>query len=192
MRKLILVAQTSLDGFVAGPKGEFDNFIGDEENLEFVCSLTDDADTALFGRVSYQLLDSDWPTAANRPNATKNVIKYSNWYNSVPKFVLSKTLQSAHSKNTRIISENIAAEINKIKQSSGEGNKNILIFGSPSTVHTLIELNLLDGIWLLIHPVIFGQGIPLFKDSKKLIKLKRSATKQFSNGMTGLHYYLDK
>ena len=51
MKKLILIAQTSFDGFVAGPNGGFDNFIGDEENLEFVCSLTDDADTALFGRI---------------------------------------------------------------------------------------------------------------------------------------------
>jgi dihydrofolate reductase len=189
MRKLILIAQTSFDGFVAGSKGEFDNFIGDEENLEFVCSLTDDADAALFGRVSYQLLDSHWPTAAKEPNATKSKVNYSNWYNRVAKFVLSKTLQSGNSKNTRIISENISAEINKIKQQDG---KNILIFGSPSTVHSLIELNLLDGFWWLIHPVIFGQGIPLFKDGKKVIKLKLSATKQLSNGMIALNYYVDK
>lgn len=185
MRKLMVIVHTSIDGFVAGINGEFDNFIGDEENLEFVCSLTDGADAALFGRVSYRLLDSDWPTAAGRPNATKNMIRYSNWYNSVPKIVLSKTLQQADAKNARIISKNIPAEINKIKQQPG---KNILIFGSPTTVHSLIELNLLDGFWILIHPVIFGQGIPLFTGSKKPVKLNLSATKQFLNGMVGLNY----
>lgn len=191
MRKLILIVQTSFDGFVAGPNGEFDNFIGDEENLEFVCSLKDDADAALFGRVSYQLLDSDWPTAANKPNATKSVIKYSNWYNRVPKIVLSKTLQSGKSKNTTIIRENISAEINKIKQSRNGGSKSILMFGSPTAVHSLIELDLSDGFWQLIHPVIFGQGIPLFKENiKKIIKLNLSTTKRLSNGTIALNYYV--
>jgi dihydrofolate reductase len=185
MRKLILVVHSSFDGFVAGPDGGFDNFIGGEENLEFVCSLTDDADAALFGRVSYQLLESDWPTAAIRPHATKNVIKYSNWYNSVPKIVLSKTLQLSDTKNTFVISDNIAEAINKIKTQPG---KNILLFGSPGTVHSLIEQNLLDGVWLLIHPVIFGEGIPLFKGLKKVTKLTLAKTKQLSNGMMALNY----
>jgi len=193
MRKLILIAQTSFDGFVAGPNGEFDNFIDDKENLEFVCSLTDDADTALFGRKSYQMLEVDWPTAANKPNATEAVIKYSNWYNSVPKFVLSKTLQAGNSKNTSIISENISAEINKIKQPGTSGSKNILMFGGPTAVHSLIELDLLDCVWLILHPIIFGQGIPLFKnDIKKVIKLKLLATKQLSSGTMVLNYDIDR
>ncbi len=83
-------------------------------------------------------MDGDWPTAANKPNATKNEIKYSNWYNKVPKIVLSKTLQISNKKNTTVISKNIAHEINKIKNQPG---KDILIFGSPTTVHSLIEEN---------------------------------------------------
>jgi len=85
MRELILVVHTSLDGFVAGPKGELDGFNAAEENLPFVCQLTEGADTALFGRISYELLNSHWPTAKNRPNATKGVIDYSNWYNEAKK-----------------------------------------------------------------------------------------------------------
>jgi dihydrofolate reductase len=156
-----------------------------------VCSLTDDADAALFGRRSYQLLDSDWPTAADRPNATKGVINYSNWYNRVPKYVLSGTLQSGNSANTHIITGNIFDAINKIKQPGDGGNKNILMFGGPEAARSLIELDLIDGFWLLIHPVIFGQGIPLFKnDSKKVMKLTLAATKQLSNGMMALNYYV--
>jgi dihydrofolate reductase len=193
MRKLILIVQTSFDGFVAGAHGEFDNFIGGEENLQFVCGLTDDADTALFGRVSYQLLESAWPTAADKPNATKSMIKYSNWYNRVPKIVLSKTLQSTHSENTRIISDNIPVEINKIKQPGNAGSKNILMFGSPTAAHSLVELNLLDGFWLILHPVIFGEGIPLFKeDIKKVIPLDLLSAKQLLNGTICLNYDVKK
>ena len=179
MRELTLIVQTSLDGFVAGVKGEFDDFIGGEENLEFVCGLTEEADAALFGRVSYQLLESHWPTAADKPEATKNEIRYSNWYNAVPKFVLSQTLKANNSTNTYIIPKNIEAEINHIKQQPG---KTILIFGSPTTVQSLLELYLIDSFWMIVHPVIFGKGIPFFRDRKDKIKLELLASKQLSNG----------
>jgi len=185
MRELTLIVQTSLDGFVAGPNGEFDNFLGGEENLEFVCSLTDDADAALLGRVSYQLLNSYWPAAANKPGATKYEIKYSQWYNAVPKYVLSNTLQVNHSGKTLVISENIETEINHIKQQPG---KNILIFGSPTAARYLFELNLLDSFWIIVHPVIFGQGIPFFGNRETKINLELLASKQLSNG-TFCHKY---
>jgi dihydrofolate reductase len=189
MRELTLIVQTSLDGFVAGPDGEFDNFIGGEENLEFVCSITDDADAALFGRVSYQLLDSGWPTAASKPGATKNEIIYSGWYNAVPKFVLSKTLTVKNSENTFVISKNIETEINYIKQQPG---KNILMFGSPTAVQSLFDLNLIDNFWIIVHPVIFGQGIPFFRSRKNVIKLGLLASKQLSNGTLCHKYSVSK
>jgi len=179
MRQLILIAQTSIDGFVAGVKGEFDNFIGGEENLEFVCSITDEADAAMLGRISYELLNSDWPTAADKPGATKNMVKYSNWYNGATKIVESSTLPASKTGNTIIIDDNLLKETTKIKQQEG---KNILIFGSPSIVHDLLELDLIDSIWLIVHPVIFGSGIPLFKKAQKLIKLELVTSKKLSNG----------
>ena len=189
MRELTLIVQTSFDGFVAGPKGEFDNFLGGEENLEFVCSLTDSADAALLGRVSYQLLNSDWPTTANKPGATKNEIKYSRWYNAVPKYVLSNTLKVNDSEKTLIISENIETEINHIKQQPG---KTILIFGCPTTVQYLFELNLVDSFWIIVHPVIFGQGIPFFRQRETKINLGLVDTKLLSNGTFCHKYSINK
>ena len=189
MRELTLIVQTSLDGFVAGLNGEFENFIGGEENLEFVCSLTDDADAALFGRVSYQLLDSDWPTAASKPDATKNVIKYANWYNAVSKFVLSRTLTIKDPVNTYIISKDIETKINDIKKQPG---KNILIFGSPTAAQSLFDLNLIDSFWIIVHPVIFGQGIPFFRDRKNIMKLELLDSKQLSNGTLCHKYSVSK
>ena len=166
MRQLTLVAQTSLDGFVAGLKGEFDNFIGGEENLAFVCSIIDDADAALLGRISYELLNTDWPDAANKPDATKSMIKYSNWYNSATKIIVSKTLLLNGAENTIVINDHLLSEISKIKQQEGKG---ILVFGSPSLVHSLLALDLLDSIWIIVHPVIFGSGILLFEEMQKVI-----------------------
>ena len=179
MRALNLIAQTSLDGFVAGPKGEFDNFLGGEENLQFVCSIIDEADAAMFGRVSYELINSNWPTAATRPGATKNEIKYSNWYNSATKVVFSKTMEKGKSTSICVISDNLLSEIDKLKSQAG---KNILMFGSSTVVHQLLELNVIDNIWLIVHPVLFGDGIPMFRRTSKVTRFSLLTSHQLSNG----------
>jgi len=189
MRKLILVVHISLDGFVAGPKGELDGFDAGEENLEFVCKLTEEADTALFGRISYKLLDSYWPTARDNPNATNGEIAYSTWYNNAKKIVISKTITAQNLINTTIISKNISNEIIKIKEQTG---KNILIFGSPTISQSLMQPDLIDSYWIFVNPIIFGQGIPLFAGLTNKLKLKLLTTKQFSNGEIALHYIVDR
>ncbi len=185
MRKLILVAHISLDGFVAGLKGEIDGFDAAEENLRFVCSLTDDADAALFGRVTYQWLDSFWTTAGRRPNATKGEVLYSNWYNNVQKIVMSKTLASEKLNNVYIVSDDIVNTVTAIKNQSG---KNILIFGSPSVAQELLRVNLIDACWIFVNPVFFGKGIPLFRELKSKTQLKPLTTRIFSNGEIAIHY----
>ncbi|MFA6978003.1 MAG: dihydrofolate reductase family protein [Ignavibacteriaceae bacterium] len=189
MSKLILVVHVSLDGFVAGQRGELDGFEAGEENLQFVCSLTEEADTTLFGRISYQLLNDNWPTARNRPNATKGEIAYSNWYNNAKKIVISKTVAKENSNNTTIVSENILEEIIKIKE---RAEKNILIFGSPTVSQLLMQHNLIDSYWIFVNPIMFGKGIPLFTDLSNKIKLKLVTTKQFSNGEVALNYLTER
>lgn len=189
MRKLILLAHISLDGFVAGSKGELDGFDAGEENLEFICSLTENADAALFGRISYQLLNSYWPTAKDRVNATKDEIKYSNWYNNVKKIVISGTLPEGNTGDPTIINGNLENEIIKIKEQEG---KNILIFGSPSVSQLLMQLDLIDSYWIFVNPITFGKGIPLFAGIQPKFKLKLLSTKQFSNGEIALNYIAER
>src|SRR5882757_3792661 len=110
MRKLILIAHTSLDGFAAGLNGELDGFDASEENLKFVCQLTEGSDAALFGRVSYQLLNDYWPTAKDRPTATQGEIAYSNWYNSAQKIVISRSIKRMNLNKTTLLRENIPDE----------------------------------------------------------------------------------
>ncbi len=184
MRRLILVAHTSLDGFVAGMNGELDGFEASEENLQFVCTLTEDADTALFGRVTYELLNGYWPTAANIPHATVGQVAYSNWYNNARKIVISGKIMDDNLANTIIIRKDILNEIAKLKEQEG---KNILIFGSP-TIFQLVQPDLIDSYWIFINPAIFGKGISLFAPTANNIKLKLMASKEFRNGEIALHY----
>src|SRR3954467_5442963 len=128
MRRLVLFMHVSVDGFVAGLNGEMGWIHVDEDMFEYAGQQTDEADTALYGRVTYQIMDSYWPTAADQPNATKHDIQHSQWYNSVEKIVLSRTMQDTGLKKVSLVHDNLHEEITKRKQQQG---KNIVIFGSP-------------------------------------------------------------
>lgn len=115
-------------------------------------------------------------------------IEHSAWYKNAHKILLSKTLNEADLTNTTIISDNLSTRINEIKQRAGS---DILLFGSPTATHALIQENLIDGYWLFVNPVILGEGIPLFTGIKEKVKLKLLNTKQFSSGVTALDYVIE-
>lgn len=175
----------SLDGFVAGPGGEMDWIKADTELFDLAGKQTDRCDTALYGRVTYQMMDSYWPTAADKPQATQHDIQHSHWYNTVHKVVVSKSLEGQHIKNVTIISDDLKEEITKLKQAEG---REIIIFGSPGTLHSLIRLDLVDEFWLFINPVLLGHGIPLFKNITHRVSLALVSSKVFSTGVVCLHY----
>jgi dihydrofolate reductase len=185
MRKIILSLHTTLDGFVAGPEGEMDWIRIDDEMFDLVGKFTEEADTALYGRKTYEMMDSYWPTAADQPNATKHDIEHSVWYNKAKKIVLSKTMKGAEISKTTIISDHIAAEVEQLKNQNG---KNIIIFGSPAAAHSLMEYNLIDDYWLFINPIILGQGIPMFAKVKDKVNLQLVTSKVFTCGVTALNY----
>ncbi len=178
----------SLDGFVAGPNGEMDWIKVDQEIFDYVGKRISEGDTALYGRITYEMMENYWPTAAESPTATKHDIEHSKWYSKVHKVVLSKTMKGATLNNTKIISENLSDEINKIRQGTGA---DILLFGSPTATHSLMQHNLIDGYWLFVNPVILGKGIPLFGGITDKTKLKLVTTQQFTSGVTELNYILD-
>jgi len=185
MRNLIFFMHTSLDGFVAGPKGEMNWIKVDEEMFDFVATMTDTADTALYGRVTYEMMQSYWPKAGEQPNASKHDKEHSAWYNKVSKVVLSRTISEKGLDNTTVISGQLADNINKIKKQDG---KNILIFGSPGASRSLLNEGLIDEFWLFVNPIILGQGMPLFKDITGATKLKLVESKTFACGVIALHY----
>jgi dihydrofolate reductase len=185
MRKLVLFMHTSLDGFVAGPNGEMDWIIVDEEMFDYAGKRTNESDTALYGRKTYEMMENYWPTAAEQPGATKHDIEHSAWYNKVSKVILSRTMKGENLPDKKIISDNVSTEITQLKKAPG---KDILIFGSPSASHSLMAANLIDDYWLFINPILLGQGIPLFKNIKDRTKLKLVKTIPFTRGVVCLHY----
>lgn len=192
MKKIISFMHMSLDGFVAGPNGEMDWINVDEEIFDHVGKRINKGDTALYGRVTYQMMEDYWPTAGDQPTASKHDREHSKWYSKVHKVVLSKSMKDADLPNTTIISDNLPERINEIKQSHDGGNQEILLFGSPTATHSLIQLNLIDGYWLFVNPIILGRGIPLFTGIKDKTKLNLLTTRPFSSGVTELNYTVDR
>jgi len=184
-RNLVFFMHISLDGFVAGPNGELNWLKLDEEMLDFVATMTSNADTALYGRITYQLMESYWPNAGEQPNATKHTIQHAKWYSKVPKVVLSTTINETGLVNTKVISENLSDSINELKQEEG---KNILIFGSPGASRSLLNEGLIDEFWLFVNPIIIGKGMQLFKDITGTTKLDLMESKTFGCGVIALHY----
>ena len=179
----------SLDGKVAGPNGEMNWIKADQEIFDFVGKRISEGDTALYGRVTYQMMENYWPTAADKPTATRHDIEHSKWYSKVHKVVLSRTMKDADLSNTTIISDHLTERINEIKKQAGG---NILLFGSPTATHSLMQQNLIDGYWLFVNPIILGNGIPLFADIKDKTKLNLISTRPFTCGVTELNYIVDR
>lgn len=179
----------SLDGFVAGPNGEMNWIRVDEELFDHVGKRIEKTGAALYGRKTYDMMEAYWPTAGDKPDASKHDTGHSAWYNKAHKIVLSKTMKGRDLPNTTIISGNLPENINAIKQQAGS---EILLFGSPSATHALMAQDLIDGYWLFVNPVVLGQGIPLFANIKDKVKLSLQSTRQFKSGVTELDYTVER
>ncbi|WP_205510523.1 dihydrofolate reductase family protein [Longitalea arenae] len=185
MRRLVSFMHVSLDGFVAGPNGEMDWIKVDDEIFDYVGKRIDGSDTALYGRVTYEMMEGYWPTAADQPNASKHDIEHAAWYKKVDKVVLSKTMKGQQRPNTMVISDDIEHRVKALKQQAG---KEIIIFGSPRASHALMHYGLIDEFWLFLNPVLLGQGIPLFKNIQEITNLKLVTNKAFASGVICLQY----
>ena len=185
MRKVVLFMHLTLDGFAAGPNGELDWISYDEELEKYAEGIVRTVGSPLYGRVTYQMMESHWPTVLTNPSSSKHDIDHAHWIENISKIVFSKSLEKVEWNNTRLIKDNIAEEISKLKQQPG---KDLVIFGSPGLTRTFMQLDLIDEYRLTVNPVVLGSGKPLFKDIKDRSNLKLLETKTFNSGVVGLHY----
>lgn len=185
MRKVISFVHVSLDGFVAAPKGEMSWITINEEIFDYVGELLAPIDTALYGRVTFEMMENYWPTAADAPDASKHDREHSRWYKNAKKIVLSESLRGKSFANTTIISGGVADEIKKAKQANGS---DILIFGSPRATHSLMKEDLVDGYWMFLNPVVLGSGIPLFANIQGKTQLNLVESKKLSCGVIALQF----
>lgn len=185
MRKVIVSEFLTLDGVMEDPGGAEGFEHGGwsfqfwhEEIAKFKFDELFASDALLLGRVTYQGFAAAWPSMTDEEG-------FANRMNSLPKFVVSTTLQEVGWNNSSLIKANIVEEISKLKQQSGQ---NILISGSGKLVQTLMQHNLIDEYRLLVYPVVLGSGKRLFKEGSNKTILKLAATKTFSSGVVALSY----
>ena len=184
MGKLFFAINVSLDGFAdhtatVGPDDELHKFFSD---------LLDETEVALFGRVTYQLMESYWPHAHKDPKATKGMLEFADKFNAVPKVVFSRTLQEANWNNTRLVRENMIEEVVNLK---GRTRKNILL-GGISICQEFIRLGIVDEYWIALHPVLVGKGRRLIDGLNNRANLKLLETRTFRLGVVALHYLSQK
>jgi len=173
MRKLISSINMTLDGFC-----NHTAVIADDELHQNANELLASADTLLFGRITYQLMERGWPPLVKKPSGNKAMDDFAVLIDNIPKIVFSHTLKSVEWKNTKLASEDIAEEVLKLKKQSG---KNIVV-GSPSILTELMHLDLIDEYQFCVQPIVLGNGLQLFKNIKDRINLKLLKTKSHCSG----------
>jgi dihydrofolate reductase len=181
MRKLKSFNLITLDGYFEGPEGDIEWHNVDDEFNNLAVVNSKNADLFVFGRKTYQLMESYWPTET----ALKNDPVVAEIMNSKRKIVFSRTLSKVDWNNTTILKDNVPEEISKLKKQRG---KDMVIFGSADLSSTLIKHNLIDEFEIMLNPVILGNGNPLFKNIQSRLNLKLLNSKAYKNGNVLLTY----
>jgi dihydrofolate reductase len=176
---------TSLDGFYEGKNRDISWHSVDAEFNDFAIENLNRLDALLFGRVTYELMASYWPT----PDATTNDPIVAARMNALHKFVVSTTLKEVRWDNSSLIRTNVAEQVLKLKQQPG---KDIAIFGSSDLAVSLIPHGLIDEYRIIVNPLVLSSGKPLFDGLKDRLSLKLLSTRVFGNGNVLLCYQPDK
>ncbi|HEY8936329.1 MAG TPA: dihydrofolate reductase family protein [Cyclobacteriaceae bacterium] len=180
MRKLIAAINMTLDGFCDHTAMT----AVDDEIHQHYSELLKNSGVLLYGRITYQLMESYWPSIVEKPTGNKSTDEFAALIDNISKIVFSRTLKNVSWRNTELKNEIIREDILELKQQTG---KNILV-GSPSLIVALAQLDLIDEYQLTVHPTILGSGLPLFKNIRDRIDLKLFKTKTFGCGAVTLYY----
>jgi dihydrofolate reductase len=167
MRKVILGLAVSLDGFIEGPNGEYDWCFTDQDY-----GLSDffkQVDTVFMGRKSYELTQNMEGGSGLPP---------------MKEYVFSNTLEQVR-EGSILVKGDIKKQVAKIKR---EERNDIWLFGGASLTSSLMNDELVDEIWLSVHPILLGAGKPLFQGIKKRITLMLTETKAYNTGLVSLKY----
>jgi len=180
MRKLVLSINVSLDGFADHTV----TVAPDDELHFFYRHLLDETDIALFGRVTYQLMEGYWPHAHQDPKATKGMLDFADKFNAIPKIVFSRTLKKAEWNNTRLVRDGMVDEVIRLKQEPGKS----ISLGGISISQEFMRRGLIDEYWLVVQPIVVGEGKRLFDHLNGSISLRLVDTRVFGSGVVVLHY----
>lgn len=179
MRKIIAAINMTLDGFC-----DHTAMRPDDKQMEHYNELYRNSDTELFGRVTFQLMESYWPEIAKEQSESELENEFAVLIDNIPKIVYSRTLETVDWQPTELKRELVAEDIAELKNCEG---KNILV-GGPSLIVQLTKLGLVDEYQICVHSTVLGSGLPLFKNITEKFDLSLLETKTFSNGAVLLRY----
>lgn len=184
MRKLAVFNHISLDGYFVDKNGSMTWAKGgpqDDEWNTFVAENASGDGPLLFGRVTYELMASYWPT----PNALQHNGAIADRMNSLPKVVFSRTLPAVSWSNTKLVKGDLATEVRQMKKEPGEA---MVILGSGTIVSQLAQAGLIDEYQVVVNPTILGKGRTMFDSVKQKLSLKLTKSRSFGNGNVYLCY----
>jgi len=182
MRKLSVFNSVTLDGYFTDKNGDMSwAHQDDPEWNAFVAENASGGGMLLFGRITYEMMASFWPS----PAAVEQMPKVAEGMNNSPKIVFSRTMDKATWKNTTVVSGDIAAAVRKLKEEPGEP---MVILGSGTIVSQLTQAGLIDEYQIALNPIVLGSGRTMFDGVKDKLRLKRTESRSFGNGNVFLCY----
>lgn len=187
MRRLKMHIALSLDGYASVPGGDLSWITYDEELAQRSRMMTADADMAIFGRVTYKLMQSYWPGVPNDPDSTPGELEHARWISQSTKIAVSTTMTQVDADwpETILLGADFAERLREIKRQPGG---NIMGFGSPTLVNSCLAAGLVDDLFVNLIPVILGGGNLLFGPQQRR-GLKLVEAVPTSSGVVALHYH---
>ena len=188
MRKVVLFLHQSLDGYCATAKGGLEWIPHNEGFEKYAERIVQTVGSPMYGRVTYELMNSYWPTVLHDPSASKHDKEHALWYDQVEKIVFSTTLMKEEG-NTTVIHDNVEETVKKLKEKDG---KDLVIFGSPMLARSLMAMNLIDEFQFTVVPVILGEGLTFMRSIEHKVNLELLDSENIEGGMVALHYRIVK
>ena len=182
MRDVIYSMTVSLDGFIAGPRGELDWSAPDEELHRFHNERTRETGAELCGRRLYEEM-LYWETADTNPSATEYELEFARIWQELPKIVFSTTLEEVEG-NARLVRDGVPEEVARLKDEPGKP----LAVGGAGLASTLIEHGLVDDYRLFVTPVVLGGGTPYFPPLDRRVELELVETRTFGSRVVYTRY----
>lgn len=179
MRRVIVSTYMTLDGVMEAPENWVFQFFN-EEAAKYAQNQLFASDALLLGRVTYEGFAAAWPSMSDEEG-------FADRMNSLPKYVVSTTLEEAEWNNSTLIKDNVAEEVSKLKQQPGQ---DILMYGSADLMRALMRHDLIDEYRIWVTPVVVGSGKRLFGQESDQKALRLADTATFGSGIVVLSYRL--
>jgi dihydrofolate reductase len=183
MRRVTYSMNVSIDGYIAGPDGDFDWTAPDEDVFRFVTDEIREVGVYLLGRRLYETM-LYWETADQDPSLDDSMLEWAAIWKPLPKVVFSTTL-SAVQGNARLASGDLAEEIERLRAEPGEGD---IAIGGATLAAEAAALDLIDEYRARVYPVLVGGGMPFFPQRERRVDLELVETRSFSSSVVYLRY----